>query len=143
MTIEQKEIFDARITSVNKDDKAKFGQMNVNQMICHCTDQIRMAFGEIKGLYRENIDMVQLREKMARGESLPTVDGLNQASGQGTKSTDLESDKLTLIRYIERFNESSSDYSFHFHPFLGDMDKVKWDRLIIYHLNHHLEQFGR
>ena len=143
MTIEQKSEFEKRINSVCQEDKAKFGQMNVNQMICHCADQIRMALGEVKGLYRENVDMNELRELRAKGKSLPTVDGLDQTAGQGTRPTTLENDKIILIKYIEKFIECGDDFSFHFHPFLGDMDRKKWDNLIIYHLDHHLKQFNR
>lgn len=143
MTLEQKNEFIRRINSISRDDKAKFGKMNVFQMTAHCADQIRMALGEIKGLHLENVDMVKIREMDARGESVPTVDGLDQIAGQGTKPTDLESDKKILVDFIEKFVNCGDDYPFHFHPFMGPVDKEKWHRLISHHLNHHLNQFGR
>lgn len=143
MTIEMKNEFVKRINAIEQNDTAKFGKMNVNQMVCHCTDQLRMALGEIKGLYRENVDMAQIREMMAAGKSLPTVDGLDQTAGQGTKPANLDDDKTVLIGYIEKFISCGDDFPFHFHPFLGDMNKEKWDRLVVHHLNHHLGQFGR
>lgn len=143
MTIEQKQEITKRINSVCQSDKAKYGRMNVNQMICHCADQLRMAFGEVKGLYKENVDLVKIREMMVKGETVQTVDGLDQVAGQGTKPSNLENDKAILISYLNKFFESSVDQPFHFHPFLGDMDKTKWDRLVIYHLDHHLSQFGK
>lgn len=143
MTEEQKKEFLERINSVTQNDKGLFGKMNVNQMIVHCTDQIRMALGEIEGLYRQNVDMKKIREMAARGESVSTVDGLDQTAGQGTKPTEFENDKKILVEYLERFVNTGSDFSFHFHPFLGEMNKESWNRLVIYHLNHHLKQFGR
>ncbi len=143
MNEEQKNEFIKRINSVAQNDKAAFGVMNVNQMIVHCTDQLRMAFGEVPGLYRQEVDLKILREMMARGESVPTVDGLDQAAGQGTKPADLENDKKILIQYVERFFNTPDDFKFYFHPFIGDMDKERWDRLVANHLNHHLKQFGR
>lgn len=140
---EQKDNLIKRISSIQDTDTAKFGKMNVNQMICHCTDQLRMAMGEIEGLYREKVDMVKIREMRDAGKSLPTVDGLDQVQGQGTRPTTLENDKKILIDYIEKFISCSDDFPFHFHPFMGDMNKEKWDRLVVYHLNHHLDQFGR
>jgi len=143
MNIEQKTEFTNRIISVTQDDKPAFGVLNVNQMIAHCADQFRMAFGEVPGLYRQDVDMKKLMEMSARGESLPTVDGLDQALGQGTKPTTLENDKKILIEYIEKYFNTSDDYPFHFHPFIGEMNKEKWNRLVVHHLNHHLKQFGR
>lgn len=143
MTIEEKNEFVKRVNAVEQNDTAKFGRMNVNQMICHCTDQLRMALGELKGLHRENVDMAKIREMRDAGKSLPTVDGLDQVGGQGTKPTTLDNDKQILISYIEKFISCGDEFPFHFHPFMGDMNKEKWDRLVVYHLNHHLGQFGR
>ncbi len=143
MTPDQKMEFEIRINSVCEKDKPKFGQMNVNQMICHCADQLRVAFGEMKGIHKEDVDLKKLRILIAKGETVPTVDGLNQVAGQGTKPTNLADDKAVLIKYIEKFIECGDDFPFHFHPFLGEMDKKKWDNLVISHLDHHLKQFNR
>jgi hypothetical protein len=143
MNKEQKDEFIKRINSITQEDMPAFGVMNVNQMIAHCADQFRMAFGEVPGLYRQNVDLKKLMEMSARGESLPTVDGLDQELGQGTKPTTLENDKSILIDYIEEYFNTPDDYQFHFHPFIGDMDKEKWNRLVERHLSHHLKQFGR
>jgi hypothetical protein len=143
MNREQKDEFIKRINSVEQNDKASFGKLNVNQMICHCADQLRMAFGEVEGLYRQSIDMTHIISLIAQGETVPTVDGLDQLAGQGTKPTSLENDKAILIDYIEKFVSSGDDYPFHFHPYIGEMNKEKWERLVIQHLAHHLKQFGR
>ena len=34
-----------RIEKLNSSASAKWGKMNVNQMICHCADQLRLANG--------------------------------------------------------------------------------------------------
>jgi hypothetical protein len=139
----KKEEFVKRILSVSENDKASFGQMNVSQMICHCADQFRIMFGEIEGLKRQTVDVVKLREMAMRNETVPTVDGLDQVAGKGTKPTSLEKDKEILILYLNRFNEIDEKYKFSFHPYYGDIDKSQWERLIIHHLDHHLNQFGR
>jgi hypothetical protein len=143
MTNEIKDGFVKRILSVSKDDNAKFGKMNVNQMICHCADQFRMMFGEIEGLHRQNVDAAKLMEMTRNKQTVPSPDGMGQVEGGGTKPTELESDKNTLLNYLNRFFDADADYKFSFHPFFGDLDKVRWERLVIHHLNHHLEQFGR
>ena len=37
-----------RINLLDPDQKPLWGRMNVNQMICHCSDQIAMTQGKIK-----------------------------------------------------------------------------------------------
>lgn len=143
MTTERKEEFINRIRTVSNDDIAKFGQMNVFQMICHCADQFRMLFGEIEGLKRQNVDLAKLKEMAARNETLPTVEGLDQVAGGGTKPTDFSKDKETLISYLNKFAECDEIHVFSFHPYFGVMNKSHWERLVDHHLNHHLNQFGR
>lgn len=143
MTSEKRNDFINRILSVQLNDKAKFGKMNVSQMICHCADQFRMLFGEIEGLRRQNVDLVKFKEMAARNETLPTVDGLDQAAGGGTKPTELENDKELLIDYLKRFSGCPDNYNFSFHPYLGVIGKEQWERLVIHHLEHHLSQFKR
>jgi hypothetical protein len=143
METEKEEEFIKRILSVGENDKAIFGQMNVCQMICHCADQFRIMFGEIEGLRRQTVDIVKLREMVLRNETVPTVDGLDQVEGKGTRSTSLNNDKEILVSYLNRFFEIDDNYIFSFHPYYGDIDKSKWERLVINHLDHHLKQFGR
>ncbi|MFA6979171.1 MAG: DUF1569 domain-containing protein [Ignavibacteriaceae bacterium] len=143
MTIEKKDEFINRILAIDENDKAKFGKMNVSQMICHCADQFRMMFGEIEGLKRQNVDVKKIREMAIKNETIPTVDGLDQAAGGGTKPTGLEKDKETLISYLNKFVATDENYKFSFHPFFGEVGKVQWERLVVHHLNHHLDQFGR
>ena len=112
-------------------------------MICHCADQFRMMFGEIEGLKRQQVDLSELQNKLLRKETLPTVDGLDQVAGDGTKPTNLEDDKKLLINYLNRFYTSSEDFEFSFHPYFGDLKKADWERIVLHHLEHHLVQFGR
>ena len=143
MILEQQNEFIKRIELVTAEDKPLFGKMNVRQMICHCADQFRMMFGEIEGLKKQNVDLAKLKEMVARNETVPTVEGLDQAAGGGTKPTELHKDKETLIAYLNRFNITGDDYKFSFHPYYGDINKAVWERLVVHHLDHHLKQFGR
>ena len=44
-----------RIKNLEPKSHALWGKMNINQMICHVSDQIRMATGEIKTEYIGNV----------------------------------------------------------------------------------------
>jgi len=143
MTNEQKDVFIKRILSVKPEDKPAFGKMNVNQMVCHCTDMFRMMFGEIEGLKRQNVDTSKFPEMITKKETLPVADGLDQAAGGGTKPIDFGTDKQTLVLYLNRFYNTDDKYTFSFHPYYGVISRDQWDRLTLFHLNHHLNQFGR
>jgi hypothetical protein len=143
MTLEQQNEFTKRINSVTAEDKPLFGKMNVFQMICHCADQFRIMFAEFEGLKRQNVDVVKLREMVIRNETVPTVDGLDQAAGGGTKPTQLQNDKEILIAYLNRFTKTGDNYIFSFHPYYGDINKATWEKLVIHHMDHHLKQFGK
>ena len=44
-----------RVRKLTPDTPRIWGKMSPNQMLCHCTDQIRMAFGEIQVKNTSNI----------------------------------------------------------------------------------------
>lgn len=123
MTEEKANKLIQRILTVNLSDEAKFGQMNVQQMISHCSDQFRMMFGEVPGLIRQEVDLNELRHKAAKGETVETVKGLDQVAGEGTKPGNFEDDKKTLITYYNRFNETDDKFTFSCHPYYGEIEK--------------------
>lgn len=131
-----------RINLLNKFLNPKWGKMNVSQMVCHCTDQLRLLFGEIPGIQMEEVDIKEIQLMARLGKTIKTVNGLDQIMGEGTKPELFENDIITLKNYISRFVETDDDYTFHFHPYYGELDKERWDRLVVYHLDHHLKQFG-
>ena len=87
--------------------------------------------------------MEKLRVMTINNETLPTVEGLDQIAGGGTKPTYFENDKKILINYLNRFDETDEQYKFSFHPYLGTIGKDRWEKWVIHHLDHHLKQFGR
>lgn len=137
------DVFANRINSIDIEDSPKFGRLNVKQMICHCTDQFKMLFGEVEGLERQNVDLIKLREMTIKNETLPTVKGLDQLAGEGTKPTDFNNDKEELLKYLTKFHNCDYNSEFHFHPYFGEINADRWDKLVIHHLDHHLKQFGR
>ena len=138
LTIGKKDELTGRTLAVTAEDKANLGNMNVNQIICHCADQFRMMFGEINGLRIQNVDVVKLREMAQKRETVPTVEGLDQIAGEGTKPTEFEKDKEILVLYLHRFTETDDSYKFSFHPYFGEVNKAVWEKLVLHHSDHHL-----
>lgn len=142
MTKEKIESFFSRIDRLTPDQKALFGQMNVNQMICHCSDLFRIAFGEKRAEEYGKVNPNELIAMVRSGKTPPAPKGFDQVKGEGTKPINFEQDKLTLKKYITSFSELPGDFIFAEHPYLGNINRERWESLVNYHLNHHLEQFG-
>jgi hypothetical protein len=142
MTKEKKESFILRINNLTVEHKPLFGQMNVNQMICHCTDAFRMAIGEKRAEEYGNVNTVEIIALARSGKTAPAPKGFDQVKGEGTKPVNFEEDKEVLKKYINRFAGLPDDFKFAEHPYFGFLNWQRWDNLMDSHLNHHLTQFG-
>jgi hypothetical protein len=135
----------ARVERLTPTSERKWGQMNVNQAICHVTDPFREALGErkvkspIPMLFRRFIKPLMLSEKpWKQGER--TLRGFDQVKGSGTPPTDFERDKRSLINAINKF--SIYPEPFQIHSAAGKLTREEWGQLMWKHTDHHLRQFG-
>ncbi len=137
-----------RIEGLEEGSKRLWGKMNVNEMICHCSDQIKMAAGIIPTRFIGNfISKTLLKWLIMGGMPAPkgkveTVRELKQGKG-GTKPVDFEKDRAGLINLVADFDKLYIDGLFVVHPAFGKMNKRQWGKLCYAHLDHHLKQFGR
>jgi len=141
MTEDQIDIFFQRIDKLTLEHKASFGLMTVNQMICHCTDQLRIVLGTMTLGDQGNVDPVEIINLAKSGRPVPTPKGIGQVEGDGTRPTNLENDKQILKKHITDFSKLPDDFDYPLHPYFGKIDKTRWTNLVVYHLNHHLGQF--
>ena len=151
MNLLDKEIRDAIINRINKltpDNQAGWGKMNVNQMICHCTDQLRISLGEKgtpekpAGFFARTLLKFLVLKVISIPKNVPTSPKVDQVDGDGTPPTDFESDRNTLIEYIEKFVKASHEEASTPHFKFGAMSKREWAILANKHLDHHLKQFS-
>jgi len=142
MTEEQIAIFFQRIDKLTNEHKASFGVMTANQMICHCTDQLRIALGTKTLGDQGAVDPLEIINLAKTGRPVSTPKGLGQVEGDGTTPTDLENDKQILKKHITDFSKLPDDFDYPLHPYFGKIDKTRWTILVVYHLNHHLGQFN-
>ena len=150
MTLLDQSTRDAIITRINNlspDAQAQWGRMNVNGMICHCTDQLRVSLGdkgapsrEAKFLERTALKFLVLYV-IPIPKNVPTSPKVDQEI-DGTKPTDFESDRKTLLEYIDRFTNAPADLASTPHFKFGPMNKKEWAIMAAKHLDHHLKQFG-
>lgn len=136
-----------RISNLEPSARAMWGQMNVNEMVCHLADQLRLGLG-IKEA--ENTGSA-LEEKFLKwlvlwGLPFPkgkidTAKELKQGVG-GTRPTDFSCDIKFLKDLIEDFDMSFKADGRR-HPAFGIMNKKQWGRLAYLHIDYHLKQFGK
>lgn len=137
-----------RIEKIRTDDAALWGEMSAHQMLVHCTDQLRMSFGEISSAYRGTLMsstlvkiLVLLGIPIPKGK-IKTTDELKQGVG-GSQLTSFGEDKKILTELVTNFDSKYGARGFRKHPSFGDLNKHQWGRLAYLHLDHHLKQFGR
>lgn len=134
--------FIERIDRLTPDAEPAFGRMNVSQMLCHCADQLRIIGHELIIDLDTSQNLNELLALSREGKSVPTPKGLDQVRGGGTQPIDFEVDRQTLKRLIVHYAQLPTDYKCGLHPYFGEIDKDAWHRLVLYHLNYHLNQFG-
>jgi hypothetical protein len=137
----------SRINKLTPDAKALWGKMNVNQMICHCTDGLRGSLGELGELKDQSNFLTRSLLKflvlyvMPIPKSVPTSKRVDQMR-DGTKPTDFESDRQTLLAFIEKVSAKPDDFAWSPHFKFGAMNRREWGILSGKHIDHHLKQFG-
>lgn len=139
------EHFIARIKALKENQPAKWGSMNVSQMMKHCT----IPYLQIKNdndlkapwLVRQ---MMQLFFKKDMVNEIPFSKNLPTASFFRIKETpDFEKCKQALIAEVSWFgNQDPNQFEGKKHSTLGKLTTKEWDNLVYKHLNHHLKQFG-
>ena len=151
MNLLDKEIRDAIINRINQltpNNQSAWGKMNVNQMLCHCTDQLRVSLGDMgkpektAGFIDRTVLKFLVLNVISIPKNVPTSPKVDQVDGDGTPPTDFESDRKILIEYIEKFVKASEKEASTPHFKFGAMSKKDWGILGYKHLDHHLKQFG-
>lgn len=135
----------ARINSLNKDCKAKWGKMNLFQMIEHNTYWNGWILGTAKHTYKQDFigkifGKIGLK-KMIKDEK-PFDKNIPTSSQFKVKETsgDIEAGKLKWISLIKAY-EYYDNPAF-IHDFFGKMTKKQIGILAYKHTDHHLRQFG-
>lgn len=134
-----------RISKLTATTPAKWGKMNVGQMMAHCTVPYEQIFGE-------NTDrppllmrlMVQLFFKKGIVNDVPYKQNLPTApSFVKAETYDFEREKSRLINYIKNVEKMGEEaFEGMKSNSLGTLKAIEWNNLLYKHLDHHLKQFG-
>jgi hypothetical protein len=134
-----------RLDELSPKHEAKWGKMNVNQMLKHCQKPIKLAFGE-EEVKKPNF-LMRLMIKFIKPtlyNDKPWKKGLPTAKEFVIKDEkDFETEKTELKLLIKRLHESESYFKpSKQHPIFGSMKFWMWGQSAYKHLDHHLIQFG-
>jgi hypothetical protein len=133
----------ARIQSLEPNLQAKWGKMNVYQMLKHCTMSEEM-FQEKKAYKRLFIGKLFgqmalkgiLKNEAPIKKNQPTHPDLNI-----TGSGNFEAERTKWIDLINAY--AALPTSQFIHPFFGKMSREQIGEYVYKHTDHHLRQFGR
>ena len=139
----------ARLDTLTPESRAQWGRMNVGQMVCHLTDPMRIALGELEAKDISTImTRTLLRWAVLGGMPPPkgkvqTFPEIDQVAGGGTKPEALAADIATLKDVIERFRAHAlGGKPIVPSPAFGNLSPRAWGRLQYVHMHYHLKQFG-
>jgi hypothetical protein len=138
----------ARLGQLTPNSQRKWGRMDVAQMICHVTDPLRIAIGEMQAMDKSTLlTRTLLKWMVLAGVPAPkgrvkTFPEIDQAAGGGTPPASLDADRATLRSLLERIEERSRTGALERSPLFGKMTGRQFGRLTYVHLDHHLKQFG-
>ena len=133
-----------RIMSLSASSSRKWGKMDIQQMIVHCTAQLKLAVGEISTQEQGSYFMRSGLGKWIIFSNLPWPKGVKTPGAINVETnnfllTDIEIEKTDLLNYLEKVKNEEQLKP---HPFFGNLNRKEWARLIYKHLDHHLKQFS-
>jgi uncharacterized protein DUF1569 len=134
----------SRIDKLSPASQNLWGRMNVNQMLRHLSDAVKIAFGEVKlGTNGSLFTRTFMRWMILGGvpapkgkaKTFPEIDEVEL----GVNPPDFNAERNNLKRQIDRL---ASDSTLSINPILGRFSREDWARLEYVHMDHHLKQFG-
>lgn len=138
----------SRIAALKKDSQRRWGIMTVEQMLAHCSDQIRLATGEKQP--HEKPSFINRNIAKYLGLWLPRIPFKNMKDPvdmnqkyYGTPCTDIETEKENITCLLNTVRNFPEQKELNPHPMFGDLNRTQWGRFMYVHIDHHLRQFGK
>jgi len=133
-----------RLESLSPELQAKWGKMDVGQMLAHCQEPLKVPLGKID-LEKPNSFFLFLMSflKQSLYNDKPWKKGL--PTSKEFKITDhknFEKEKQALKSLIEEFYSERNKTDWPPHPFCGHFTTEQWGKMQYKHLDHHFRQFG-
>lgn len=134
----------SRIEKLDNNAQAKWGKMNVSQMLAHCNFPLQVALQDMKlkkpnALKRWLFSFFKssLYNDKPWKQSLPTTKEFIVSDAK-----EFTNEKSRLKEIIERFHNEKTKSEWPAHPMFGKFTQEQWGKMQYKHLDHHLKQFG-
>ncbi|MDA8019264.1 MAG: DUF1569 domain-containing protein [Thermoanaerobaculia bacterium] len=133
--------FKRRIAGLEPDTRGLWGTMDAHQMLCHVSDQIRVALGDLPTKDRSSLfTRTVLPFLIIRlGMEPPKGKVKTAPEMKTTGATDWEADREALYGLMDRMAVATETTR---HPMFGLLSAETWGLLSARHLDYHLRQFG-
>ena len=131
----------ARLRRVTPDRVPLWGTFTAPRMLCHVTDQLRVATGAIIGRHRDTLMRRTLVKWVVVHSSMRAPPGKVQTVPEmlSTAPTTWDADMATCVRLINEVGLGKANGR---HPAFGQLSSKEWGRIAWKHFDHHLRQFG-
>lgn len=131
-----------RVQRVTTDARPRWGKMNVEQMLAHLVESMRMAAGEVKPKPKNLLIRFPPLWQLAVywipwPKGSPTAPELLPAERRA-----IDDSKRDLLRLIDDVGARGDRTDWPQHPAFGNLGRKGWGVLGWRHLDHHLRQFG-
>ena len=138
----QREIHD-RLETLTADRRGQWGKMTSQQMVCHLTESLRMALGDLKvAPKRLPIRYPPLKQLIIYVAPFPKNAPTAPELIIGVTPNEMSRDIEVLQQQLDRFVARGPDATFADHPAFGTLTPRAWGVLVYRHMDHHLKQFG-
>lgn len=131
----------ARIETLSRDTKGRWGKMTVDQMLWHVSDAMEMALGKRMPVPRKpplpSPVMKFLLLNLPWPKGAPTFPEF-----VATRAYDFDAERRRCLTLIDEMSRKPLDGPWADHPAFGKVDGQFNSRFHAKHLNHHLTQFG-
>jgi hypothetical protein len=136
----------ARLDKLTPESKARWGRMDVTQMLTHMNDAFRISLGMKPAIDKSNFftnkimfpAAVYIVPRWPQGAA--TAIEMQQGK-EGSVPRDFYTEVEFLKKMFDVFNEREEP-KLKPHPIFGKLSKKQWADLFAKHLDHHLRQFG-
>lgn len=132
-----------RIDQLDEQKPAKWGTMNVSQMLSHCNFPLQVALQDLT-LKKPNVFMrllfsmfkSSLYNDKSWKQGMPTAKEFIVNNDK-----DFNTEKSKLVEKINQFHAEKSKTEWPPHPMFGNFTSEQWGKMQYKHLDHHLKQF--
>ena len=133
-----------RIHQLTPASQSKWGKMQVDQMLAHCSETMKVVTGQMnikRGLLGYVLGPI-FKPQYYNDKPLPK----NSPTAPEFLVTDrkiFETEKEHLLKLVKQFQEGGqAGCTKEPHAFFGKLTSEQWGKGTYKHLDHHLQQFG-